>query len=197
MNRRGDEFGEVLDVIATATRFMREYDGEVVDDQDPLARGRVRLTVPELGWTLQSEAPWVEPEMGAVSLVVPAVGSYVSVRFQGADGSRPVYRGRVGLGRAVSSSFTGPDDVVLVEDSGVTVRLSRSSRAVSIEGASYVSVNGDSLRVVTYEALNAALQALVVALNAALAAKLDGAGASPALTLDVSGAASSYLKVGG
>ena len=75
-------------------------------------------------------------------------------------------------------------------DNPATTKLARtkwdsSGNVINNEGANSV---------VTYAALNTALQNLVTAINAAFATKQDAAGANPGLTLDISGAESPTVK---
>ncbi len=68
------------------------YRAVVDDDQDPLGRGRLRLSVPAAGVT---EA-WAEACLPPVSidlLAFPPVGSTVWVQFEDGDSSRPVWTG--------------------------------------------------------------------------------------------------------
>lgn len=63
------------------------------------------------------------------------------------------------------------------------------------DAAGNVIHNQGTESVVTYAALDLALQGLILAINGALATKADAAGAAGALTLDISGAESPTVKV--
>jgi len=68
---------------------------------------------------------------------------------------------------------------------------------IDLDGSGNIDLNGDSKKLVTYTALNTALQSLVTAINAALALKSDGAGAAGTLSLDISGAETQTVRTGG
>jgi len=204
LNRRGDELGEIIDLISRTTRFMRSYLGEVIDDQDPLGRGRVKVSVPELGWASGDGSPWADPEyMPALS--VPPVGSFVVIRFMAGDASRPMYGGRSGeVDGAAPQSLSGPSTVVLLDepsDGGrVTVTYDRKTGGLSVSGAKSVSLNGDSKRFVTHSELDAALQSFISALN--LHTHLTAGTGPPSpptvgMAIDISAAATETVKTGG
>jgi phage baseplate assembly protein gpV len=208
LNRRGDELGEVLDVVARATRFMRPYAGQVLDDADELGRGRARVSVPELGWFTATESPWMDPELPGYSAAVPPVGSWVVVRFLAGDPARPIYGARVGgLEGSEPGSLTGPSAVVLLDDGTARVTYDRESGALEVSGvksltvdAESVAVNGDSKAFVTHAELDAALQAFMQALNLHTHPTAASGPPSPptvSMSLDISGAATTTVKTGG
>ena len=79
-----DEFGN--------RRFFGVYRGIVVDNRDPLNKGRLKLKVPQVlseevtGWAWGSYQP-------GVNTVLPAVGDGVFVSFEGGDPSFPIWTG--------------------------------------------------------------------------------------------------------
>jgi len=80
------------------------YRAVVDDDQDPLGRGRLRLSVPAVGVT----ATWAEaclPPVPLDLLSLPAAGSTVWVQFEDGDVSRPVWTG-IGWETAVLANRT-------------------------------------------------------------------------------------------
>jgi hypothetical protein len=122
MNRRLDEFGEMLDVIAYATRFNKTYQGQILDNQDELKRGRCRISIPDLGWFKEVESPWVEPEYLGRGAIVPDVEETVAVYFMNGDAARPIYRSKTGeIKDTVPPSFTGPGTKILYEDDDITI----------------------------------------------------------------------------
>lgn len=66
---------------------------------------------------------------------------------------------------------------------------------IYLDKSGNVDINDGANSVVTYQALNTALQTLVSAINVAFAAKLDGGGTSPALSVDISGSESNTVRV--
>ncbi len=68
---------------------------------------------------------------------------------------------------------------------------------IDLDGDGNIDLNGDSKKLVTYAALNTALQALVTAINTTFGTKLDGGGTVGALTLDISAAETQTVRTGG
>lgn len=60
-----------------------------------------------------------------------------------------------------------------------------------------INLNGDGERLVTYAALNTALQNMVTAINLSLGTKLDGGGTAGTLTLNISAAETQTLRTDG
>ena len=73
-------------------RFLGIYRGIVVDNNDPLNKGRLRLQIPQV--LLEEETGWawavhqVELDRG-----IPPVNSGVWVMFEGGDPSFPIWLG--------------------------------------------------------------------------------------------------------
>jgi uncharacterized protein involved in type VI secretion and phage assembly len=82
-----------------ATGFYGKYRGMVINNVDPLMRGRLLLEVPDV--TGLTPSSWAEacvplagptgPPMG--SWFVPPIGAGVWVEFEGGDASRPIWTG--------------------------------------------------------------------------------------------------------
>jgi uncharacterized protein involved in type VI secretion and phage assembly len=82
-----------------ATGFYGKYRGMVINNIDPLMRGRLLLEVPDV--TGLTPSSWAEacvplagptgPPMG--SWFVPPIGAGVWVEFEGGDASRPIWTG--------------------------------------------------------------------------------------------------------
>lgn len=68
---------------------------------------------------------------------------------------------------------------------------------IYLDALGNITLNGDSKRLVTWDALNTAMQALVGAVNTALGTKPDGAGTPGTLTLDLTSAKTTTIKTGG
>lgn len=95
-------------------KFYGNYRGKVVNDQDPLQRGRVKVRVYGLYDDVPEEAiPWAlytDPFMGGQGglggVFVPDVGSDVWVFFENGDHMQPVYFAGAPSGAAFPSQIT-------------------------------------------------------------------------------------------
>lgn len=78
------------------------------------------------------------------------------------------------------------------------IKLDSSGNIMLTSGDSgSLSLNGESKSLVTYTALNTALQTMLATINTLLASKLDGTGIAGTAVLDISGAATTTVKTGG
>lgn len=194
-NRRGDEYGEILDILARETRFLKTYTGKVLSVDDELARGRVKLSIPELGWLTEDQSPWTEPEYPLRGCIVPDVGDWVTVFFLAGNPARPVYRSRTGeIKDSWPASYTGPEMRILYDDGTTVIMYNTKEKKLSITGPETISIdgnattlsgktltidesdkitvdgsaielNGNSKLFVTHAELNTALQLFITALN--------------------------------
>lgn len=86
-------YGAIAEIVRRETRYLRHYIGEVVDNQDELEKGRVRMTVPLLGWDTPAKGTWAWPRDKHM-MSVPAVGEWVEMYFLNGDPNIPVYFGK-------------------------------------------------------------------------------------------------------
>lgn len=103
-------------VIHEETQFMKHYLGLVADNKDELGRGRVLVTIPELGFDTAAQGLWCWPRQ-ADSLSVPEPDSYVEVYFMGGHPDRPVYLSYTSemLGSELSLHNKVPESRVIFE----------------------------------------------------------------------------------
>lgn len=206
MNGRGNELGAITDLIAEKVRFIRTYMGEVLDDADPEARGRVRCSVPELGWLSGEQAPWCDP-IYRYGISAPAAGEYVVVGFLSGSPSKPYYLGTAGcVSGQVPAAHDGPAKRVLYSDGTRQVTYDADADELLVDGFGAVKINGDSKSFVTHAELDTALQAMINQLNmhthlvASVGAPTGPASAStPPVTfsIDISAAETTTVKTGG
>jgi Type VI secretion system/phage-baseplate injector OB domain len=83
------------------TQFFGKYRGTVVLNSDPLMRGRVIATVPEVYGDMQST--WAEPCLSVFEFVlrnvaVPPVGTLVWVEFERGMCEHPIWTGCISEG---------------------------------------------------------------------------------------------------
>lgn len=103
--------------IFQKTVFLRHYNAEVVDNKDPKKKGRVKVTIPELGFDTASNGLWCTPRQPNM-MSVPGVGKWVEMYFNGGNQDRPVYIGlAMEMDGTIPKSFDGnPKTHVIFED---------------------------------------------------------------------------------
>lgn len=100
MTESKDSLSRRLDTERLKKRYMGPFAGIVVDRIDPLALGRIRLTVPEIGLLTPNKTDWAFPMTASLSgksdegnVFVPQVDAQVWVFFRNGDPNKPVYSG--------------------------------------------------------------------------------------------------------
>jgi phage gp45-like len=120
-------------IIAEEPIYLRQYEGTVIDDQDPKSLGRVRVQIPELLWETAGTIPWAAPEHG-LNTVIPPVGKSAVVYFLKGDRDHPVYRG--GTSERADTRLTeykNPNTAVIFEDDGILFLWDRTEKAFRIK----------------------------------------------------------------
>jgi hypothetical protein len=205
-NRRNDEYGEILQVISEETKYFKQYEGKILDIGDELNKGRVKISVPELGWFLPTESPWVDAEYFGRGCIVPKVDDWVVVYFIAGNVNRPRYRSRTSaLTGSTPGSYTGVNKKVLFDDSVTVIVYDDESKELSISGPAKITIKGDAIELngngkqfVTWSELNTALTTLC----GLLANHVHPSNGTPSpslagLSCDISAAKTTTLKTGG
>lgn len=125
-----------------ADRFYGKYRGLVVDNADPLVRGRLRALVPDVlgteasGWALPC-APYTGPNAGLHA--IPPAGAGVWIEFEAGDPSRPIWVGGWWADGQVPTDQTStpstPDRKLLRSAGGLIVSLDDHAQTISISDA--------------------------------------------------------------
>jgi hypothetical protein len=76
-------------------RFYGVYRGVVVDNNDPLGNGRLKLQVPQVLFDAVTDWAWAKNTLG-IHTSPPPVGQGIWVEFEGGDPSFPVWGGIFG-----------------------------------------------------------------------------------------------------
>jgi hypothetical protein len=137
-------------------RFYGKYRGTVSDNQDPLKRGRLQATVPEVldttptGWALPC-APYVGPGNGL--FLVPPVGAPVWIEFEAGDVSRPIWTGGWwGSGDVPNDASGSPSQTttkILRSEQGLLLELDDAAQKITLGDA-----NGTNLLTIDVNAGN-------------------------------------------
>lgn len=134
-------------IIYQETTYLRHYLGKVTKSQDPEKRGRVRVTIQELGWDTDAKGAWVTPRITS-GMVTPKEGQFVEVYFLNGDRERPVF---VGLAKEMQESgstlFKGDINVQVPWEDAVNqegVAYDRNEKVMKFFGASEFAAMGAS-----------------------------------------------------
>jgi uncharacterized protein involved in type VI secretion and phage assembly len=132
-----------------------KYRGVVLDDQDPLGRFRLRVSVPAIG--LQDS--WAEASLPVSGLwppfTPPPVDSSVWVEFEEGDADRPIYTGRIVDAAAAQGASPGPV-VEPTADGGLSIRAA---------GGASISLGADGIVLDNGKGAHVALTGPAVSLN--------------------------------
>ena len=85
-----DIYFMIKKIIHEQTIFLRHYVGKVVDNNDPKKLGRLKITIPEIGFDTPDLAKWAYPRQGA-GMSIPNISDWAEIYFIGGDPNRPVY----------------------------------------------------------------------------------------------------------
>jgi len=179
MDNDRDLRGLIASVVKEETRWLRHYIGQVQVNVDPLVRGRVSATIPELGLLTPEEALWCYPRQG-YSMNVPKINDYVEIYFMAGDPNRPVYM-------AIASEVTGMDvssfnglasDRVIFESpvTGENIKYDDILRRLTFLEGTEAFVKGDELKTQLQTVFDALTQ-LQLDFGAWVVVPLDGGGA--------------------
>jgi hypothetical protein len=132
-----------VDVLERLTdRFFGKYRGRVVDNADPLNRGRLRALVPEV--LVDEPCTWALPcapyaGSGSGFFTVPSPGAGVWIEFEAGDVSRPVWTGTWWASNEVPSDEQGaqvrPSTKILRSESGTLVALDDAGQRIVVSDA--------------------------------------------------------------
>ena len=161
-----------------ADRFYGKYRGLVTDNADPLGRGRIRATVPEVlgaetsGWALPC-APYSGDGSGLHA--VPSAGAGVWIEFEAGDTSRPIWVGGWWAAGAVPmdqrSTPSTPARKILRSEQGLMVSLDDDALTIAVSdssAANLLTIDVSAGRTELQGAVNVVLEAPLI---------LHGAGA--------------------
>lgn len=155
-------------------RLFGKYRGVVVDTADPMAMGRIRVRVPDIGgadtmdWAMPC-VPIAGPHSGMVA--VPPAGASVWVEFEGGDPGRPIWVGGFwdgptlmpvhgrplhGFAFAVEtprqgvisiSDLPGPDGGIVLRSGGASLRINETGIHVENGQGASITLIGPAVSV--------------------------------------------------
>jgi Type VI secretion system/phage-baseplate injector OB domain len=133
------ELGETTLLERQTDRFYGKYRGLVVNNLDPLGRGRLQALVPEvLGETPSTWALPCAPYAGTGSglFTIPPVGAGVWIEFEAGDVSRPIWSGTWWAAGEVPMDEKGapaqPTTKILRSDFGLIIALDDLAQTITI-----------------------------------------------------------------
>jgi len=106
----------IKNIVQEELRYFRHYDGEVVDNQDPVQKGRVRVKIAALGQDTNDKGIWARPRQ-LHALDVPKVGEILDVYFVEGDRTRLVYLANSAENQGnIPEAYTDPSIRILYQD---------------------------------------------------------------------------------
>lgn len=173
--------GELRKIVREELRYLRHYIGQVVDNQDPSTKGRVRVKIADLGWDTNDKSPWCWPRQ-LHALDVPKVDEWVEVYFINGDRARAVYLGQASeILEQIPDGYTSPAKRVLFQDpdSGDKIEYDSQGQILDID-TNELHLNGNGKHLTIWEeldaAFNTALTGYIALLNISLATGANSGG---------------------
>ena len=154
-----DIYGELVKVVREQTTYLRHYSGQVIDNLDPLNKGRVKANIPELGFISKDLSVWCNARQGH-GMSVPKINSWVEVYFLNGNPEFPVYLALDSkVAENIPSSYTGdvkqhvlfedPNNssgVILYDGNGKELTLLKSGEKITMLEGTESFVLGDTLK---------------------------------------------------
>ena len=161
MRLQRDIRAQIDQVIREETRWLRHYESQVIDNLDPLNRGRVKVTVPELGFDTPDKAMWCFPRQGN-SMSVPEKDSWVDVYFVSGDPNKPRYLHYASEMKDMTpTKFDGQPATRVIFESPVTnesIKYTDGDKVLAFLEGSEHYVLGDKLKTELQKIVNALTQ---------------------------------------
>jgi uncharacterized protein involved in type VI secretion and phage assembly len=132
-----EETDRLLSDLASRSHYYGKYRGLVVDNSDPMTRGRLRVTVQavlgdEQVWAMPC-VPYAGPSLGFYML--PELGTGVWVEFEGGDVSYPVWTGCFWNAGDIDSADSDPS-IKFIKTNKFTLRIDDGNGEIIIENDS-------------------------------------------------------------
>jgi hypothetical protein len=211
----------IREIVLEETKFLRHYFGKVVRTDDPENGGKIMVEIETLGWCPPNGiGAWCHPRQINHNLSLPSIGEMVEIYFMEGDLDKPVYLGTpLEIKSSDGSSqvpamlstsdkhviFQDPaksGDYMIYDSSKRVYTISAAGNTIIIDSSSnQIQLNGSGQSLVTYDAMNQAIQLLISQLE--LHTHVCSAPGSPSLTMvpnpqiDMSAAKSQKVVIGG
>jgi len=121
--------------------YFGKYRGQVVDNTDPLKKGRLQITVPQV---LSATPVWAEPcvpyagnQLGFFAM--PEIGGGVWIEFEAGDPSYPIWTGCFWADGDIPNEDAGPE-IKFFRTNKATIRIDDANGEILIENDSGHSI---------------------------------------------------------
>jgi len=136
-------------IVRRETTFLRHYIAQIVQNEDPLKKGRVLVVIPELNILRESEGIWAYPR-DKHSMSVPTIDSYVEVYFISGNRNRAVYLGSASESFESCKNYDGDaENHILFEDpkrSQQKIKYKNKSLDIGVDN---IKLSGDQLEILS------------------------------------------------
>jgi uncharacterized protein involved in type VI secretion and phage assembly len=149
--------------------YVGPFSGTVVDNDDPEAKCRIKVEVPEV---LSGTSGWCLPSLpfagdGCGFAIVPPVGASVLVQWPGGDLSAPPVWSGANFSGGSGVDGAGPRTAILLTPGGHRLELSDDSTAVTItaSGGAKITLDGTGLQLDNGQGATISMQGAEVNIN--------------------------------
>lgn len=133
-----------------ASKFFGKYRGTVTDNRDTLARGRLKVQIPQvLGdaevWALPC-VPYAGKDVGFFAM--PKTGSMVWVEFEAGDASFPIWTGSTWALGDIAADDASPD-IKFFKTDKFTLRIDDAAGEIIIsnQGGSQIKLSSNEINI--------------------------------------------------
>jgi hypothetical protein len=128
--------GMIQEIVIQETRYLKHYVGQIVDITDDTNKGRVKVTVPMLGWISPDQGAWCFPR-DKHSMIVPDVGEWVEVYFIAGNKDHPVYMGIANeMKDQLTASYTENTKNVVFETGNLSIIFDETTNQLVLTNGS-------------------------------------------------------------
>jgi len=124
---------QIKRLIRDELKYYTPRMGQVVSLTDPLAQGRVKVTIPILGWFTPDQGIWAYPGQPR-GVINPAIDDWVIVQFIDGKPDKCVYYGQAYfMKNMLPANYSGKDNQVIFEGRENSTHISYNETTKKME----------------------------------------------------------------
>ena len=137
----------ITEIVLKETLWLKHYNGKVVNVIDPLKKGRVLVTIAELGYNTPAVGFWCSARF-LNSLYIPKIGDWLDVGFISGSRDKPVYYGKANeMDEQIPKNYKGiPGGQIIFEDpkNKIHIKFDASTNALEIGNSDFEKAARDN-----------------------------------------------------